>query len=149
MRFLVSFLLAIFVISLAACALATPTAVPSPVPTANPLAGGVVATFELNDQTFNVWVTNPDTVQQLIDLRDGKSDAKIPNGKILRGAGEGNHNAPWTWHLDPQEIEMAEFTTEVCDAEPAYVEEHVTEFVDVVGRYCPWSANLVSIQDYR
>lgn len=118
-------------------------------PTANPLKGGVLVEFELNDQTFHVWVTNPQTIQQLLDLRDGKSDAKIPSGKILNGAGEANYNAPWTWHLDPQDIEMAEFTIEVCDAEPKYVEEHVQEFVDVVKRYCPWSANFVSLQDFR
>jgi len=144
-----------------ACAAATPTAtpaptpaptattVPSPVPTINALQGGMLATFEVNDQEFKVWVTNPQTIQQIIDVGDGKSDAKIPSGKILRGPGQADYNAPWTWHLDPQEIEMAEFTIEVCDAEPNYVEANVTEFVDVVGRYCPWTANLVSIEDYR
>jgi hypothetical protein len=148
--------------ALAACAGAAPTAAPVPTaaptvapavptaaPTPNQLQGGILATFELNDQTFKVWVTNPQTIQQLLDLQAGTSDAKIPNGKIVRGPGQADYNAPWTWHLDPQEIEMAEFTTEVCDAEPSYVEENVAEFVDVVGRYCPWSANLVSIEDFR
>lgn len=134
---------------LSACASAVATPIPSPAPTANPLRGGVVATFELNDQEFRVWVTNPQTIQQLLDLRDGKSEAKIPNGKILRGAGQANYNAPWTRHLDPNEIEMADFTIEVCDAEPKYVQENVAEFVDVVGRYCPWSAALISLQDFR
>lgn len=126
-----------------------PTAVPTAAPTANPLAGGVLAEFELNDQTFHIWVTNPQTIQQLLDLRDGKSDAKIPSGRILNGAGVANYNAPWTWHLDPEDIEMAEFTIEVCDAEPKYVEANVQEFVNVVKRYCPWAANFVSLTDYR
>jgi len=39
--------------------------------------------------------------------------------------------------LDLDEIEMAEFTTEVCDGAPFYVEEQVEEFVDIVLRYCP------------
>ena len=111
--------------------------------------GGILATFEVNDQEFNVWVTNPQTIQQILDLRDGKSQAGIPSGKILSGPGPADYNSPWTWHLDPQDIEMAEFTIEVCDAEPNYVEANVTEFVDVVKRYCPWTANLVSVQDYR
>jgi hypothetical protein len=142
----------LFAITLLACATSAPPATPAPLPTAavtNPLGGGVLATFELNDQHFKVWVTNPQAIEQLLALRDSRSQAKIPNGKILRGSGEANYNAPWNWHLDPQDIEMAEMTTEVCDAEPDYVEANIAEFVDVVGRYCPWSANLVSLQDFR
>lgn len=44
---------------------------------------------------------------------------------------------------------MASMTTEVRDAEPSYVEQNVDEFVDNVKRCCPWSAKLVSVQDYR
>ena len=44
---------------------------------------------------------------------------------------------------------MAEFTIEVCDGRPSFVEENVDEFVDNVGRYCPWSAALVQVEDFR
>ena len=98
---------------------------------------------------MRVWVTNPQTLQQLLDLRDGKSSANIPNGRILRGPGQGDHNAPYSWHLDPEEIEMAEFTIEICDGRPSFVEANVGEFVDNVRRYCPWSARLVELQDFR
>jgi hypothetical protein len=155
-RHLVSlFALLLSIILITACAAPVPAATPVPTtvpttaPTPNPLAGGILATFELNDQEFRVWVTNPDTIQQILDLRDGKSGDNIPNGKILRGPGPGDYNAPWSWHLDPQEIEMAFATMEVCDAEPNYVEENVDEFVDVVTRYCPWSAKLISVEDFR
>ena len=127
----------------------TPSALPGPAPTEGPLRGGVLATFELNDQTFKVWVQNPHTIQQLFDLQAGTGSANIPSGKILRGPGPADYNAPWSWHLDPQNVEMADMTTEVCDAEPSYVEQNLAEFVDVVGRYCPWSAKLVSLQDFR
>jgi hypothetical protein len=43
---------------------------------------------------------------------------------------------------------MADFTIEVCDAEPSYVEENVDEFVDNVGRYCAWNARLVEIRNH-
>lgn len=134
---------------LQACASAVPTPVPSPAPTENLLRGGVLATFLVNDQQFKVWTTNPQTIRQLIDLEAGKSTSSIPNGKILRGAGVANYNAPWFWHLDPQDTEMADMTTEVCDAEPNYVQENIDEFVNVVGRYCPWDASLLSLIDYR
>ncbi|MEJ2212196.1 MAG: hypothetical protein P8129_24670, partial [Anaerolineae bacterium] len=109
------------------------------------LSGGVLATFDVNGEEFRVWVTNPGTIQQLLDLASGEGGANIPNGRIQRGPGLADHNLPWSWHLDPQDIEMAEMTAEVCDGTPSYVEEHLDEFVDTVGRYCPWSARLVSV----
>jgi hypothetical protein len=113
------------------------------------LQGGILATFDVVGEQFRVWITNPQTVQQVLDLEAGRSDANIPNGRILRGPGAGDHNAPWSWHLDPEQIEMAEMTVEVCDGTPSYVEEHLDEFVDTVERYCPWSAQLVDVQDLR
>ena len=44
---------------------------------------------------------------------------------------------------------MAEVAVEVCDATPSYVEANQDYFVDVVGSYCPWSAQLVGLVDYR
>jgi hypothetical protein len=113
------------------------------------LRDGVLATFEVDGEEFKVWVTNRDTLQQLFDLQAGTSSASIPNGRILRGAGKGNHNASYHWHLDPEDIEMAEMTIELCDGRPSYVEEHLDEFVDTVQRYCPWAAKLVSLEDFR
>jgi len=109
------------------------------------LRGGVLATFEVAGEQFKVWVTNAQAVQQLLDLAAGDSMANIPNGRLLPGPGTADHNLPWSWHLDPEEIEMAEVATEVCDGTPAYVEEHLGEFVETAGRYCPWSARLVSV----
>jgi hypothetical protein len=67
----------------------------------------------------------------------------------LPGPGEGGHNAPWTWHLDPEDIEMAEATIELCDGAPNYVEGNLAEFTDNVLRYCPWAAQLVDLEDRR
>lgn len=137
-------------VALSACAgVPTLTSTPAPLATANPLQGGVLATFAVGDEQFRIWITNSKTIQELLDLKAGAGTAHIPNGKILRGAGAAATNAPWSWHLDPQEIEMADMSTEVCDAQPSYVESHLADFVDVVGRYCPWSAQLVSLQDFR
>lgn len=108
--------------------------------------GEALATFDVTGERFRVWVTNPKTVQQLIDLRAGRSAATIPNGRILRGPGAAAHNAPWHWHLDPQDVQMAEVTTEACDGRPSYVEGHLSEFVTRVKRYCPWSARLVGLR---
>lgn len=130
---------------IAACnGAAQPGATPTPA-----LTGGVLATFDAAGETFKVWVTNPETIAQLLALQRGESTANIPNGRILAGPGEGGHNAPWSWHLDPEDITLAEMTMELCDGAPNYVEDNLAEFTDNIGRYCPWSAELVELQDLR
>jgi RTX calcium-binding nonapeptide repeat (4 copies) len=114
----------------------------------NALKGGVLATFEVTGERFRVWVVNPQTIWDLYRLKKGLSTASIPNGRILQGPGRAAHNVPYSWHLDPQDISMADFTTEVCDARPSYVEENLGEFVDNVGRYCSWEARLVELRNY-
>ncbi len=113
------------------------------------LRGGVLATFEVEGERFRVWTTNPQTIHDLRDLQQGTSTANIPNGRILRGPGRARHNAPYHWHLDPQDITMAEVAIELCDGLPSYVEENVGEFVERVSRYCPWNAKLVKLQDFK
>jgi hypothetical protein len=112
------------------------------------LKGGALATFEVEVERFRVWTTNPQTIHDLHELQRGTSTANIPNGRILRGSGRARHNAPYHWHLDPQDITMAEVAIELCDALPSNVEENVEEFVERVGRYCPWAARLVELRDY-
>jgi hypothetical protein len=113
------------------------------------LEGGIVAFFDVDGEIFAIWVTNPETIEDIYALQSGESNANIPIGPIQHGPGAANHNAPWNWHFDPEETEMAEVTIELCDGRPSYVEENVDEFVDVVGSYCPWSAQIVEIEDYR
>lgn len=128
-----------------ATALAAPARAGNKQQAVGELSGGIIATFDVVGERFRVQVTNPQTIQQIRDLQAGRSTANIPIGRIHRGPGAGDHNAPWSWHLDPEDISMADITIEVCDARPSYVEENVDEFVDNVLRYCPWSAVLVDV----
>jgi hypothetical protein len=132
------------VLLLAACSGSQTAATPTPA-----LEGGVLATFDVAGETIHVWVTNPATIEQLVALEAGESTASIPNGRILPGPGAGNHNAPWSWHLDPEDIEMADVTIELCDGAPSYVEDNLAEFTGTVLRYCPWSAQLTALEDLR
>lgn len=138
------------VLALAACAAPEATPTPEPAPP-HPLQGGVLAEFNVGDERFGVWVTNPETIQELRDVQEGLSQATIPNGRVRRGPGQGEHNAlfSWSWHLDPEDIHMAEATMELCDGAPHFVEEEIDYFVDTVGRYCPWNAELDGLQDFR
>ncbi len=113
------------------------------------LSGGVLATFDVEGEVFRVWVTNAGTIAQLADLRDGLSAANIPVGPLLAGPGRGDHNSPWNWHLDPAETSMAEVTIELCSGLPSFVEADLDVWLNVVGSYCPWSAKLLELQEFR
>lgn len=112
------------------------------------LEGGVLATFRVSGEEFGVWVTNTATIQQIFDLRDGASTANIPNGRLHEGHGRADHNAPWAWHLDPVDIQMAELAIEVCDGRPSLVDSLLEDYL-TVGRFCPWGAELVEVRDLR
>lgn len=111
------------------------------------LSGGVLATFDVDGERFSVFITNPGTVEQVLALSKGQSDARIPNGRILKG--EVSYNKPWHWHLDSQDTQMADVTVELCDGRPSDVENNLDYWVDTVFRFCPWSAQLVDLKDYR
>lgn len=112
------------------------------------LHGGVLVAFQVSGEQFRVWVTNDDTIEQILDLRDGLSNANIPNGRLRTGPGTADHNAPWSWHLDAEDIQMAEFAIEVCDGRPSLVDSLLDDYL-TVGRFCPWGAELVSVDDRR
>ena len=115
----------------------------------DPLDGGILATFSVEGETFRVWTDVDATIADILALQAGQSSATIPNGTLVRGAGPGDFNAPYSWHIDPTDLQMAELTIEVCSGTPSYVEANVDEWVDVVGQYCPWSAELVAVEDHR
>ena len=112
------------------------------------LNGGALATFQVSGEEFHIWVTNDVVIEQIFDLRDGLSSANIPNGVLHSGPGIASHNAPWLWHIDAEEISMAEAAIEVCDGRPSQVDAFLEDYL-AVGHFCPWGAQLVSIDDRR
>lgn len=134
-------LLAALLPALAACGESFPPGPP------DELDRGVLATFQVVEDTFRVWATHPEAVRQLIALRDGRSRANIPIGRLRQGPGKGQFNAPWSWHHPPDSVGMAEVAIEVCDGRPSFVEENVADWIGEL--YCPWSAELLALQDLR
>lgn len=98
-----------------------------------------VATFQVVDEQYKIELATPELVAHAEALLAGESVASIPNGVVVRdGPGP---NAPWSWHIDPATLEFADMTIEVCDGLPSHVEEGVV----TSDQYCPWSAEIVSI----
>lgn len=101
--------------------------------------GPVVVTFEVVEERFKALLTEPADIDIARRLLAGEDVPSIPNGRVLRETGV---NEGYGWSLDPNDIEFADVTVEVCDGLPSDVETGV-----VTGdRYCPWSAVVLGIE---
>jgi hypothetical protein len=98
-----------------------------------------IATFRVVDETYKVELATPELVAHAEALLAGEAVASIPNGVVVRD--DPGPNAPWSWHIDPATLEFADMTIEVCDGLPSYVEDGTV----TSDQYCPWSAEIVSI----
>lgn len=103
--------------------------------------GPTVATFQVaGQQTYKIELASPELIQHAKNLMAGSQEGRIPNGLIVRN--DPGVNEPWSWHIDPQSLEFADATTEVCDGLPEYVEDGTL----TSPYYCPWSAEVIAIE---
>lgn len=91
------------------------------------------------------------------DARDGEVETARPRARgasrILRpgdlDAGRlessGSVNVGYSWHIDPNDIEFANITMEVCDGKPPDVEAQLI----TSDRFCPWTARGVATDEVR
>jgi hypothetical protein len=102
----------------------------------------VIVTFEVIDERYKVLLTEPADIQTARRLLNGEDVPSIPNGRVVRETGV---NDGYSWSIDPNDIEFAEVTIEVCDGLPSDVEIGV-----VTGdRYCPWAATVIGVEPAR
>ncbi len=113
------------------------------------LHGGILATFKEDNQEFHVWVTSPDAIQQLLDLQQSKSHAPILYGRILAGPGIDNYNAPYNWHLDPEDVQIRNTPSKNCNIKVSDIEANVNYYINNVKYVCSQGAILVKVEDYR
>jgi hypothetical protein len=107
-----------------------------------PGAEGVVVTFRVaGSEEYRIRLTDPADIEIARQLLAGEEAPGIPNGVVVRG--EADVNEGYSWHIDPDSVEFADFTAEVCDGLPSYVEEETI----TSDRYCPWSVEVIAIDD--
>jgi hypothetical protein len=111
------------------------------------LTGGVLVTFDVLGQQYSVFVTDSAAIEQVLAVQRGENQAKIPSGRLV--AGSVPYNEPWSWHIDPVDIHMAEVTIELCDGTPQMVEDNLDYWLQSVQRFCPWAATIVTVRDFR
>jgi hypothetical protein len=103
---------------------------------------GVVVTIRTaGDEEYRILLTDPEDIAVAEALLAGEEAPRIPNGMIVRG-GDGGVNVGYSWHIDPESLQFAEFTVELCDGRPSYVEDG-----SLSGeRFCPWTAEVVALE---
>jgi hypothetical protein len=115
-------------------------------PSTKPAISGEAAYFEVRDVNGDAFI---------IALMDPR---KIAEARYIISSGSGEHvsgyvvprkasyNPAWDFELNPDSIEFFQYSTEVCDASIAYVNDHITTVgTDFLpgNQWCPWSSELV------
>jgi hypothetical protein len=125
-----------------ASASAEPTASENPSASSSEPAAGVVVTFRVGDEEYRILLTDPADIEIARQLLAGEAAPRIPNGRIVRGD-DGGVNTGYGWHIDPESVEFADFTIEVCDGVPSFVEDGTL----TGDQFCPWSAEVIAIEE--
>jgi hypothetical protein len=113
----------------------------SPTPAGTDGGTGMVVTLRVGDEEYRVLLTDPQEIATAQQLAAGDQDPLIPVGTVVR-TDDGGVNTGYGWHIDPASFEWAELTMEVCDGRPSYVEDGTLSG----DTFCPWSAQVVSVE---
>ncbi|MDQ3969827.1 MAG: hypothetical protein M3275_15705 [Thermoproteota archaeon] len=95
-----------------------------------------------NGDKFTVYATDPEAIQLLTDNYYGLNNMFVTGRLVI---GNGGFNSPWSWHLDPDHVTMAEFAIELCDGTPSEVEHNLPYWLFQVETFCPWSSKVIEI----
>ena len=102
---------------------------------------GWLFTVDVNGERFKVLVKDPELAGVFRSMLRGERSG-IVIGELR--AGDGGFNKPWSWHLDPDTVSIADATIELCDGMPSFVEAELDYWLSVVKRYCPWGGRVVA-----
>ncbi len=95
-----------------------------------------------NSDKFEVYATDPEAIQLLTDNYYGLNNMFVMGRLVI---GNGGFNSPWSWHLDPDDVTMAEFAIELCDGTPSEVERNLPYWTFQVETFCPWSSKVIDM----
>jgi hypothetical protein len=107
-----------------------------------PQNGGLYATFNVAGDQFHASIIDANGKEEARALWAGSSSARIPGSPLICDAVD--WNAPWSWHMDPENLRFSEITIEVCQGTPSYVEANCKTFGG--GQYCP-VGEMVELRD--
>lgn len=104
--------------------------------------GGALVDFTIVEETLRVWIESPAFVTEAERLL-ASGESRIPVFEDLLDGSD--CDSQWSWHPNPVDVDFADFTIEICDGIPSYIEENKTEWLGSVDAYCPWSATVSAV----
>ena len=113
------------------------------------LQGGVLLTLDTAGEVWSWWVTNPDTAQGLIDIWNGTRTAFSFGGVLRGGSGEGGHNAPWSWHVDPVQNGIDGLTVPESPKTPTQCENQLAFWLATGVVFLPPGTVILTLEDRR
>ncbi|MGH7503476.1 MAG: hypothetical protein ACREL7_17255 [Longimicrobiales bacterium] len=103
-----------------------------------------VFVIDVEGQQFRIRASGASVIAAL-EARRASGEEGVILGSLVEG--DGGFNQPWSWHLDPATIEVADVAIEVCDGTPDMVEDDLNYWLDTVQTYCPWGAEVIAIEN--
>ena len=94
----------------------------------------------LEGERFTVFVNRAKDIEAMTTEAAAEDKTQMVTG-IVRDARR--YNAPWEFTMGPGSIILAEVSTEVCDADPNYVQDHKRAWMG--DRWCPWSSYVAGV----
>jgi len=125
---------------------------PDPGGGASTLKGGVLVTLVDRGEQFRIWVTEPAAAKTLVDISSGSVAFTNITGPLRAGSGAGQHNSPWSWHIDPARV-----LVNIQTFAPVYSEKPSVVEADLAVLLAAGSdkmtsidgGSLVTVRDYR
>jgi len=108
---------------------------------------GALVDFTIVAESLRLWITNDAFIDESIAQLAGDVQPRVP---LFNDLVDGQDCDPqWSWHVDPQTVEFADFTIELCDGLPSHIEADKQYWLNTVSSYCPWSAVVAAVDDRR
>ena len=109
----------------------------------DPAAPGDGALFrvDVSGESFTVSILDEAVTREAERRIQEEDGVGIVIGTLARG--DGGFNMPWSWHILPNTVQVADISIEVCDGRPSMVAADVDYWVDTVKQFCPWGGRLV------
>ena len=115
------------------------------------LVNGVLVTIDTAGERWRWWVTNPETAQALEQVWNGNGTLGWFGGPLRAGPGEEDHNAPWSWHVDPQQnvADVIGLLAPEMARYPSDCESRLSYWLSRNAHFIPMDATIVEFLDRR
>jgi hypothetical protein len=107
--------------------------------------GGALITFSVHGETLKVWSENLTFIAEAKKLVGNPDFHPTPVFKTVRLGHDACSGREWS--VDPAEMSFGDFTTEVCDGMPSYLDANIESWVKAPGNYCPWGPEVLAVDE--